>query len=458
MSSYTHLLEKMSTKNKVHITLIKFKEKSYSLALRPESIEENFDERASTVIRVFSKHGWGITTVKTDNSEEISRAINRAIKLSNITRPLKTYHGPVELAECEISSGTYIHKEKIPFENADIGDVSSIINSIRDMALSKLRNRFAWTEVILTYKKQIKQILTSDGINITEVKPTTDFVFYLTVKGPGGRLSTSSGILGFTAGFETIYSKNLDNLIDNIVFRAYRLSQAGRVNPMLKGRQLKAVVNYEVAGALIHEAVGHALEGDKLIETGGLGVSLKGTKVASDEINVVDDPTIPTGYGSYFFDDEGVKARKKVLIREGQIAGFLHTRLSASYFKDLPNGSARGIFHQPRALMSNLYIVPGDWKFEEMIQDLRDGLYLEGLIGATMQNNIVTLEPEIAFIVEKGELKKPIYNLKLAVRADKILSGIDAIGKDFRLRTGLEKGHPISDGGAFLRIQGIHIV
>ena len=458
MSSYTHLLEKVSAKNNVHVTLIKFREKNYTLALRPESIEENLDENSSTIIRVFSKNGWGITTTKGDSYDDIDNAINRAIKLSSIAKPLKTYLGPSSLAECEVSEGTYVHREKIPLERADIGDISSIINNIRDMAVDKLKNRFAWTEIVLTYKKQIKQIITSDGINITEIKPLTDFVFYVTIRGPGRRLSTASGILGFTAGLEALYSKNLDNLVDSVIFRAFQLTRAGRINPMLKGKQLKAVVNYDVAGALIHEAVGHAVEGDKLIETGGYALSLKGTKIASDEIDIVDDPTLSNGYGSYFYDDEGVKARKKVLVEDGYITAFLHTRLSASYFKEQPNGSARGIFHQPRALMSNLYIAPRDWKFDEMIQDLRNGLYIEGLVGATMHNNIITLEPEIGFIVEKGEIKKPVYNLKLGIRADRALSGIDAVGKDFRLRAGLEKGHPISDGGSFVRVQGFHIV
>ncbi|MHA1470047.1 MAG: TldD/PmbA family protein [Candidatus Asgardarchaeia archaeon] len=458
MDKYAHLLEKYSSTDIQHIDIISVTEKNYTLALRVESIEEVSDTFSYVVIRVFSKNGWGIIVTSDMKSEGIESALNRAIKLSKKALPAKAYKGIMHLAECEISSGVYKHNEKLPPEKADIGNIIDTLYSIKENALDRLKSRFAWSEEILTYKKQKRHIITSDGIHITEVKPTTDFTFYVVTKSFGRRLLTASGIIGFTSGLEIMNSKKLEEMVGTVLFRAYQLINAGRINPIVSGKQINAVLNYEVAGALIHEAVGHTLEADRLIEKGGYALSIKGSKIANQELEIIDDPTIIGGYGSYFFDDEGVRGRRKILIQDGRVVELLHTRLSAAYFNEPPNGSARGLVHQPRALMSNLYIVPQDWKFEEMLSDMREGLYVEGLMRAELRNDLIIIEPEIAYLVEKGEIKRPIYNLKLAARAEKILMNIDAVGKQFNLRPGLEKGHPISDGGSFIRVRGLHII
>ena len=459
MSEVIKLIEKYSTKDNVkNITVIDVIENYYTLAMRVESVEESKDFSRFTVVRVFSDKGWGIVVTPQMDKGKIESAIIKAIKMSEQTTPIKTYSGIAELANYRSYSSVFSHREERTPVNTNTSELLDIFYNMKEKANSLLGSHFAWSEITLTYKKQKKHIITSDGIDVEEVKPTTDILFYVVVRGANRRLSTASGIIGATSGIELIFSKQLNSLSENVTLRAFQLVNASRINPVFKGQRVKAVLNYEIAGALIHEAVGHMLEGDRLIEIGGYATGIKDAKIGDEDVTVIDDPLIPSAYGSYAFDDEGVKSRRKTLVENGRVVNLLHTRLSAAYFGDNPNGSAHGITHQPRALMSNLYLVPKDWKLEEMISDMRKGLYLEGLVSAELRGNLIVIEPEIAYYVENGEIKGAIHDLKVATTTNKALFNVDAIGETFQLRPGLEKGHPISDGGPPVRIKNLYVI
>ncbi|RLI64144.1 MAG: hypothetical protein DRO67_04595, partial [Candidatus Asgardarchaeum californiense] len=248
MSEAIKLIEKYSTRGNVkNITVIDVIENYYTLAMRVESVEESKDFSRFTVVRVFSDKGWGIVVTPQMDKGKIESAIIKAIKMSEQTTPIKTYSGIAELANYRSYSSVFSHREERTPVNTNTSELLDIFYNMKEKANSLLGSHFAWSEITLTYKKQKKHIITSDGIDVEEVKPTTDILFYVVVRGANRRLSTASGIIGATSGIELIFSKQLNSLSENVTLRAFQLVNASRINPVFKGQRVKAVLNYEIA-------------------------------------------------------------------------------------------------------------------------------------------------------------------------------------------------------------------
>ncbi len=223
-----------------------------------------------------------------------------------------------------------------------------------------------------------------------------------------------------------------------------------------------AVVGAGVVGILAHESFGHGLEADQVLRSRSYLAPLVGEKVAGGSATIVENPAYPNGHGSYPFDDEGVKSRRNVLVKDGILKGFIHTRETASHFGVQPTGNARAEAFDKRVFvrMSNTYFEPGDWSLDEMLKDVRHGVYLEkgesGMedpLGGNLQ-----LIAHGGFLIENGELTKRVRSAALTGKVLQLLRSIDAVGKDFRLNSGMcGKGHEdyvrVSDGGVPVRLR-----
>jgi TldD protein len=207
-----------------------------------------------------------------------------------------------------------------------------------------------------------------------------------------------------------------------------------------------AILGPDVAGTLAHESFGHGLEADQVLRERSYLAPLLGEKVAGDSVRIVENPAYPKGFGTYPFDDEGVKPTRNVLVEEGILKGFIHSRETASRFGVKPTGNGRAEAFDKRIFvrMSNTYFEPGDWKLEEMIKEVRRGVLLdkaesgsEDPLGGNLQ-----LIAHGGHLIENGELTKRVRSAALAGKVLKLLKGIEAEGKDFELRGGFcGKGH-----------------
>jgi TldD protein len=237
---------------------------------------------------------------------------------------------------------------------------------------------------------------------------------------------------------------------------------------------MDVVVGSEVAGIIAHEAVGHPFEADRILgrESAQAGrsyvtLSMLGEKIGSEEVNVSDDPTIPGSFGFYLYDDEGVEARKRELIRDGLVNEFLHNRETAGRLEVKSNGAARagGFDKEPIVRMANTYFEPGDFSFDELIEDIVEGMYIKSFmewnIDDTRLNQRYTgLE---AYLIENGEVTKPVKNPILETTTFELLSKLDARGNSLRFYPGnCGKGDPMQVvpvwmGGPPLRFRDVYV-
>ena len=214
-----------------------------------------------------------------------------------------------------------------------------------------------------------------------------------------------------------------------------------------------------LTGVFIHEAVGHATEADLMLIDDSVLKDKMNTKIGSDIVNIFDDASNKDAFGYYPYDVEGVKTSKNQLVKNGELVSMLSSRETAAKFGRRSSGNARSaISDQPIVRMSNTYLAPGDMSFEELLEDIKDGIYLKGSRGGqvdTGKGNFQFNATE-AYKIENGELKDHYRDVSLSGNILETLMGVDAIGSDFKLSVGFcgKDGQtaPVGDGGPHTKI------
>ncbi len=232
--------------------------------------------------------------------------------------------------------------------------------------------------------------------------------------------------------------------------------------PQVKGGEYTVVLDPVLAGVFVHEAFGHLSESDFLYENDRLREIMKlGKRFGNEHLNIVDSAVWPGLRGSYRYDDEGVPATKTYLIREGRLAGRLHSRETAARMKESPTGNARALnyHHPPIVRMSNTYIEPGTVTFQEMIGDIKEGIYARNWYGGTTSMEMFTFSAGEAYMIRNGKLAEPLRPVVLTGNVFDTLQNIDAIGDDLEMNQGGGCGKggqsplPVSNGSPHIRIR-----
>ena len=232
--------------------------------------------------------------------------------------------------------------------------------------------------------------------------------------------------------------------------------------PQVKGGEYTVVLDPVLAGVFVHEAFGHLSESDFVYENDRLRqIMVLGKKFGSTELNIVDSAAIPGLRGSYKYDDEGVPATKTYLIREGKLVGRLHSRETAAKMKEKPTGNARAINYRypPIVRMTNTYIEPGAVSFDDMISDIREGIYAKNWYGGMTSMEMFTFSAGEAYMIRNGKLAELLRPVVLTGNVFTTLNNIDAIGNDLEMNQGGGCGKaaqvplPVSNGSPHIRIR-----
>ncbi|MEE8357896.1 MAG: TldD/PmbA family protein, partial [Candidatus Hydrothermarchaeales archaeon] len=219
------------------------------------------------------------------------------------------------------------------------------------------------------------------------------------------------------------------------------------------------VLDPNLTGVFIHEALGHAVEADLILQDESILKGKLGEEIASDLVTVYDDPTLEGSFGFYSYDSEGVKGEKTTLIEDGVLKSYLHSRETSSRLGQRNTGNARAqsFGNQPIVRMSNTYVKPGDHDIEELFEGIKHGIYLKGSKGGEVDTarGVFQFSAEEGFLIEEGEITKPIKDVALSGETLEILRRISALGNDFDLSIGFcgkaGQAVPVGDGGPHIR-------
>ena len=220
-------------------------------------------------------------------------------------------------------------------------------------------------------------------------------------------------------------------------------------------------------GVLLHEAVGHGLEGDFNRKGTSAFTGRIGEKVAAEGVTVVDDGTIARRRGSLTIDDEGTPTRQNVLIENGVLRGYLQDKLNARLMNAEPTGNGRreSFAHLPMPRMTNTFMLPGKYAPEEIIGSVERGLYAVNFAGGQVDitSGRFVFSASEAYLIEKGRVTRPVRGATLIGNGPDVMTRVSMVGDDLQLDAGVgvcgKEGQsvPVGVGQPTLRIDGLTV-
>ena len=447
MEEYINLFEKVIEKTIPKVDYIDIragKGNSTSILMKDGEIDEiNTGMSISARIRVLNNGAWGFAyTTDISKFDEITET---ALKLSNSLK------GDIELAESEIITDKIVTDVKIPFEDISIEEKQEIMKEASNSATLKDINS---TTVGYSDVESDELFLNSEGSRI-QVKTSRVRMALNATATDGQIIQFGHGSIGGVKGFEAIKNTDIEEFGRNIGDKAMRLLKA---EPAPSGK-FKIIADPELTGVMIHEALGHATESDLILQNDSILKNRLNTKIASDVVNIFDDATIKDGFGYYPYDAEGIKTKPNQLVKDGELISLLSSRETASKFNMQSSGNARSLIaNAPIVRMSNTYLQPGDMTFEELIEDIPDGIYLKGSRGGQVDTGkgIFQFNAAEGFKIKNGELTTQLRDVSLSGNILETLNNVEAVGNDFKLSAGFcgKDGQtvPVGDGGPHTRI------
>ncbi len=415
-----------------------------------EDIEVSYSERQGGNVRVYKSGNFGFATFT--KLEDVSLAAKKSSYLSKLEKKSE-----LPLKKPKIINDKFYPELKNDPRKISISEKIEIVrkyNKIFLEAKDKIQN------AMIRYNEvEIKKfLLRTDGSYIEENRVYSGIAFGAFAS-DGSRVQPFYKTFGDQRGFDVVLNREKD--IEEAISNALLLLKSEKV----KGGIYTCILDPEIAGVFIHEAFGHLSEADHIYRNEKLKEIMKpGTLLGSEILNVVDDGSIVGERGFYKYDDEGVPSSKKYIIKNGILSSRLHSIYTASLMNEELTGNARAINYRfpPIVRMSSTYIEPGDKSFEELIGDIKEGIYIKGSLGGQTEFEMFTFSAQAAYIIKDGKVKEPLRDVILTGNVFETLKNIEAIGNDLELHGGGcgRNGQfplPVSTGSPHIRIKNVLI-
>lgn len=237
--------------------------------------------------------------------------------------------------------------------------------------------------------------------------------------------------------------------------------------PTITPGKYKVVLDSDITGVFTHESFGHKSEADFMLGDPKMKEEWEiGKKVGSDILSIVDEGCWPETTGYLPIDDEGNIKEKTYLIKNGRLAGRLHSTMTAEHMHEQTTGNARSInfMYEPIVRMSNTYIEAKDKDFSELIKNIDKGVYLKGFNYGTGMSTF-TIAPQMAYLIENGKIMNPVKVSVLTGSVFETLNNVVDIGNDFQVFSSAIGGCgkmeqwplPVADGGPSIVVEGMNL-
>jgi len=284
---------------------------------------------------------------------------------------------------------------------------------------------------------KIVMVATSAGVMIGDIQPLSRLnVTCIAQEGDNRQMGTCGG--GGRTEFEFFLE---DGRFERYAKEAARLAILNLSAADAPAGTTDVVLGPGWPGVLLHEAIGHGLEGDFNRKKTSAFTDRIGQRVASELVTVVDDGTIPSRRGSLNMDDEGTPTGRTVLIERGILQGYLQDRLNARLMGMKPTGNGRreSYAYQPMPRMTNTFMLAGDSTPEEIIGSVKRGLYAVTFGGGQVDitSGKFVFSASEAYLIEDGRLTRPVKGATLIGHGPEVLTRVSMVGNDLKLDEGI---------------------
>ncbi len=367
------------------------------------------------------------------HSSEISEA---ALRRAAETVRLAAAEGGGTLAEAPAATNRHLYTDADPMLDASFPAKVDVLREI-DAFARALDPRVVQVSAVIAASHQEVEILRPEGTHLRDVRPMARVNVSVIVEENGRRESGHAGGGGRIG---------LEGLLDPQDWQA-KAREALRIalvnldaEPAPAG-VMDILLGPGWPGILLHEAVGHGLEGDFNRKGTSAFAGLMGQRVAAPGVTVLDDGTLPDRRGSITFDDEGTPSRRNVLIEDGILTGYMQDRQNARLMGVAPTGNGRreSYAHAPMPRMTNTYMLGGDATPEALLGDLKDGIWAVGFGGGQVDitSGKFVFSCTEAYRVKNGKVGAPVKGATLIGDGATALQRIRGLGNDMALDPGM---------------------
>ena len=419
-------------------------------------------------VRILANGGLGFASSNKWTKDEARSVVEKAFKFATIAKR----EDKITFVEEEgIKTKWGVdQKEKIEDISAEqkIEELMEIDKNLSSQDI-KIPGRMMSCPIRLTKK----YFVNSEGSAISSFIPKIAAFSFITVV-ENGKPEQAYKQFGRSGGWEAFDEWNMT---ESLLHEAKVLQRVIKEGKPTKPGMMDLVCGTEVTGIAAHESCGHPIEADRILgrEMSQAGRSFIypdgpywiGTRIGSDIVTIVDDPAVKNSYGFYEYDDEGIKARRRYLYKNGIINEFLQNRETAAKLNTRSNGSSRSINYDREAIvrMANTFLLPGDWTEEEIIKDVKHGIYMKSFTEWNIDDRRFNQRyvGREAYLIENGELKHPVARPVIETTTKNWWSAVNAISKKIEYDAATcgkgdpMQGVPVYTGGPVIRLKEVYV-
>jgi TldD protein len=421
-------------------------------------------------IRVIMDGSMGFASTNNLEPAQIRSLAQTAVKIARAaTRLIST---PSKLAPERSWEDEWEVRMKIDIRRISIEEKFNVLFSIeRALASEQVNVSLPSRILILDEDLTEKVYFNSEGSRIRGVVPRISLFFVLTGEEKGKGTIQRMHHEAQTRGWEAVKEWDAPEIA---AAEAKMLGKMLREGVQAPRGEIDLVLGPEVTGIICHESCGHPQEADRILGREGAQAGesyvtreMIGKRIGSEQVTIIDDPTLPNSYGFYMYDDEGVKAGPRTLIKDGIISNLLHNRETASEFGVSSNAAARSAAYdrEPIIRMANTFMQPGDYRLDELVEGIKRGVYMKSFMEWNIDDRrynqrYVGLE---AYSIEDGKIGPPVRNPILEVTTPGLYSRVDAVGREVEYSGATcgkgdpQQGAPVWTGGPPIRIRNIRL-
>ncbi len=420
-----------------------------SLAYRGKEMETADTGKArGGVVRACKNGGWGICTFDSlDNlAERVADACSDAAMVGHEKTCLFEYPVPSDI----IAPANM----KRDFREVDFDEKLSLIREYNQLILGTPGIESSAVSYVERFRKV--HFASSRGNYFMEERPRV-LLALAGIARDGSLVQRSHEGVSSTDDFNVVLGKH--SLAQEVANRAIALLKA----PKCEGGRYTVIMDPKFAGVFVHEAFGHLSEADFLFENPQMKELMSlGKVMGNPDLNITDDGTLANLAGTQMIDDEGTPTRRTPLIKDGILAGHLHSLETAAKMGEEATGNARtvGRRHVPIVRMTNTFIEPGTMTKEEMFAGVDDGIYACSAFGGQTMMEMFTFSAAYGYRIRNGEIAELLRDIVVTGNVFQTLKDIDGIGNDLVLPQtggGCGKGGqsplPVTCGAPHVRVR-----
>jgi TldD protein len=433
---------------------------------RRESESLVFDDGRLKSSSYSADQGFGLRVVAGEtigfaNSADMTlAAVNRAAEAAVLAKSGKSVS--VALTDNPARSNHSYYQPRDPIGDMAFADKIALLQAM-DQYARDLHPGVVQVSASLAADRRLISILRAGGELYHDDRPLVRLNVSVSVEKNGRRETASAGGGGRVSWLDITAPEKWRAQVDE----ALRQALVNLDSVDARAGEMDVVLGPGWPGVLLHEAVGHGLEGDFNRKGTSAFSGRMGQQVAAKGVTIVDDGTVPDARGSLNMDDEGTPTACTTLIEDGVLVGYMHDRLSARQMgaKATGNGRRQSYAHQPLPRMTNTFMRGGGDHLADMIANTKRGLYAVNFGGGQVDitNGKFVFQCTEAYLIENGRIGKAVKGATLIGDGPAAMRQVDMIGDDFRFDPGVGtcgkagQSLPVGIGQPSLRIRGLTV-